>query len=159
MEILYKRNTDLTDGELDALFALHYSTIDEYSKKNRKIVASTYKEKWTKYIKENNKLVCTIAVSNGYLIGFLLLSLEENENYISDFYIANEYQNDGNTFKFLVENAFKIAKPNKMFTGRIWMENTNAKNTFLNMGAILKNGIYSAPYEKIKEWIEKNKNN
>lgn len=158
MDILYKKNTELSDGELEAIYSLHYSNVESYATRYNKfknISSPEYKQKWTNYVRENNNLICIAVVNDGYLIGFTLLILEENENYISDFYIAKEYQHDGQTFRALIENTFKIARPNTNFTGRIWNENTEAKTVFQSLGARIKDGKYVVSYSKIKEWIEK----
>jgi len=153
MKVLHKKNNELNDGEIESLFALHLNSVISYSNTYGNLKTSEYKDKWKRYVKETENLICTAAILNGYLIGFSLMVLDDDENYISDFYIDQKHQNDGQTFRFLIENTFKVANPNKIFSGRIWSENKDAQNTFLKIGATFKEGKYYATYEKIKEWV------
>lgn len=138
---LYKYNIkDITDNNKPTL--KFYSTDD-------------CKEKWIKEVLENNNLICLECVESGYLIGFVFLVLNEDENYIMEFHIINSYQHDGRTFRYIANGIVNASQPGKEFTGRIWSENYSAQKIFKSMGALLKDGKYRLSYNKVKEWLEK----
>lgn len=157
MDILYKRNIDLSEDELEALYNLHYSNVEKFADEYKKysfLRTQEYKNKWINDVKKNNDLICVACVVNGFLIGFLLLILKKEENYIREFHIAKNYQKDGKTFRMIVEKTFQISQVNKDFTGRIWSDNNEAKRIFRSMGAFLSDGKYVASYDNVRRWIE-----
>ncbi|MBO5376742.1 MAG: hypothetical protein J6A52_07840 [Bacilli bacterium] len=156
MNIFYKKNNELTDSEIEVLYQLYYENIAPYTKTyvNRKNLSTLqHKEEWMNAIKENNSLVSILCVDNSRLVGFILLSFLPEENYINEFHICRDYQNDGMTFKNLVKYCFQISQPNKDFCGRIWKENKEAKQLFLKLGATGENGKYRLKYNKALELI------
>ena len=159
MEIICKKNNELTYQELEILFQMYeYNNnkiiLNKEDTKIKNIQKEEYKEKWIRKVLENNSLLCFICVEKNYLIGFAFLTLEPEENYINEFHIFEKNQHDGITFRYLVNKIFEKAQPNKDFTGRIWKENYNAQKIFKSMGALQINEKYHLKYEKLKKWLE-----
>lgn len=156
MNIFYKKNNELSDNEIEVLYRLYYENVEKYAKeyKNREnLITLKHKEQWMNAIKENNSLISILCVDNDRLVGFILLSLLPEENYINELHICRDYQNDGVTFKELMKACFNIAQPGKPFGGRIWKENHETKSLFLNIGAKGENGKYTLEYDKAVEFI------
>lgn len=159
MEIICKKNDELTYQEVEVLFQMYeYNNkkiiSNDQNEKIKNIEKNEYKEKWIKTVLENNSLLCFICLEGEFLIGFAFLTLEKDENYINEFHIQEKNQHDGITFRSLANKIFEKAQPNKDFTGRIWKENYNAQKIFKSMGALQINEKYHLKYEKLKNWLE-----
>lgn len=164
MEIICKRNNELTYQELEILFQMYKynnkSIIkNEENLKIKNIEKKEFKDEWINNILKNNSLICIICLEQKYLIGFALLTLNQEENYINEFHILEQNQRDGKTFRAMAQGIFKVSQPNKDFTGRIWTENYNAQKVFKSMGALPVKEKYHLKYEKLKEWLESPKQN
>lgn len=158
MNIIYKKNNELLDSEIEVLYMLYYENIEKYAKmykKRENLVSLRHKEDWIYDIQSNDSLVSILCVDNGRLVGFILLALLPEENYINEFHICRDYQNDGVTFKELMKACFNIAQPGKKFGGRIWKENHETKSLFLKLGAKGENGKYTLEYDKAQEIFNK----
>lgn len=160
MDLLCKKNTELKVEELDVLFQLcKYNAQSLINcNKGQKFNTEEYRNQWIREALENNNLLCLECVENGYLIGFVFIILKEDENYINEFHIIDNYRHDGKTFRYIVNGIINVSQPYKDFTGRIWSENHNAQKIFKCMGAILKEGKYRLSYNKAKEWLIKDVN-
>lgn len=162
MEIFCKKNTELSYQELEVLFQLYkynnkttlHNNIKSVTDRIKKIETEEYKDKWIRAILDNNLLLCFECVESNNLIGFALLTLNENENYINEMHIIEQRQQDGITFRSLVNSIFQKAQVDKDFTGRIWRDNYNAKRIFKSMGAIPIEDKYRISYKKLEEWIK-----
>ena len=104
---------------------------------------------------ENDLLLCVECIENNYLIGFALLTLKEDENYINEFHIMKERQHDGFTFREMIKVIIQKSQAGKDFTGRIWTENYDAKKIFHSMGALPDGEKYRLSYDKAVKWANK----
>ncbi len=163
MELIVKRNTELTREEVEELFKIYFENItpilDVYKSRAKIYDTNEHREEWITGVLTDNTLRCFKFVENNKLIGFILIEFLENENFIFDFDIIDEYKSDGITFNKMIELAFPYCQEGKEFTGIIWRENENALMKFKSIGALLINKKYRLSYDKVKEMIEKNKSN
>lgn len=161
MEIFCKRNTELTYHELEVLFQLYLynnNKIRSNSIKAKRINTEEYKKNWIKAVLENNSLFCVECIESNNLIGFSFVTLMESENYINEMHIIEQKQQDGTTFRMIVNAIFQNSQVGKDFTGVIWQENYAAKKIFKSMGALLIDGKYRLSYDKLQEWLKKDHN-
>lgn len=153
MEIINKNQQTITNEDLEKLYEIYYSntTIEESS-----FIASkkSHKENWIKDIISNPKLLCSMFYDNNILIGYIIFSLEEKENYVREFEIIKEYQNDGKTFKEMIKKALPYTNINNLYTGRILSFNEDAKKTFKGIGTFLHQGKYVCPYNRLIKFLD-----
>ena len=159
INLVCKKNSELSMDEVIDLFNIYYKNIlpyiDKY-KKDKEYSTIEYKNNWINYVINRDNLLCFKYYDDNKLIGFIVLRLLEEETYISDFNIIEEYQDDGYTFKEMIKLAFPKCPVNKKITGRILAENHNARLTFSSLGAVLRNKKFVISYEQLRKWIENN---
>lgn len=155
MELICKKNTELTREEVEFLYKIYFNNISPilkvFKRKNMVYGTEKHKEEWINDTLTDETLRCFEFFDNGKFVGFVLGKLKEDENYVREFHITDEYKSDGNTFKTMIKMMIPYSQPNKEFTGRIWRENEDAIVKFTSLGAKLINEKYRIPYDKLVE--------
>ena len=156
MELINKNNSNITYEELERLYEIHFNnlTVEE----NRVVTSNdNYKEQWINEIKNNPQLLCSMFFDNNVLIGYIIIFLNSDENYIRDFEIVKDYQSNGHTFKEMVKMVLPYTNKDKLYTGRILPFNEHAKSVFIRIGALINDGKYVCPYNRLIKVIDMDK--
>ena len=158
MRFVCKKNNELTNEELEVLYDVYSQSIkeisideDDYSH----VRTLNYKNTWINDIKNNNRLICAEYYDGSTLVGYILVSLNDEYNYIIDFQITRNYQGDGVTFKEMIKLLLPFTNTNKKYVGKILTYNSHARNSFKSIGALSKNGMYEVTYSKLVEYLYK----
>ncbi len=157
MEIINKINNQVTEEDLYKLYDIYESNLPGYVKNDvifKSIVGDEYKSKWVNEIlNEPNKLVSTFYEGNT-LVGYIIIFEKEEENYVREFEIIKEYQDDGKSFRGMISQILPYTNKDKLYTGRILQYNDSAKVAFFTVGAIHDKGKYVCPYDRLVAILE-----
>ena len=158
MRIVCKKNNELTREELEVLYDVYSRSIkevsideDDYSQ----VRTLNYKNTWINDLKNNDRLLCALYYDESTFVGYILISLNEDLNYIIDFQITKNYQGDGITFKQMIKLVLPFTNTNKKYAGKIITYNSHARNSFKSIGALPRNGMYEVTYSKLIGYLYK----
>ena len=145
MEIVNKNNISISNDDIKNMFEIYYGNLPETKKNNMQIT----KEEMAKELVQSNNLLCSMFYDNGKLIGYIIMYLREDENFIREFEIVKEYQHDGKTFINMIKMALPYTDIRKKYTGIIYNDNYNAKMAFKRVGALIKDKKYVCTYDNL----------
>ena len=106
-----------------------------------------YKEEWINEISSKNNAVCLEFFEGVMFVGFIILYLEDNENFIREFQVTKDYQKNGKTFRKMIDLTIPYTNKEKLYTGVIFDENNEAQRTFKAFGANIVKGKYQITYD------------
>ena len=145
MEIINKNNLSITNEELEKLYLIYY---DNVSSDDIKYVNND-KEEWINEIKSFSNTNYYLFYDNNYLIGYIIIYPKDDSNYIREFEIIKNYQNDGKTFIDMIRMTLPYTDTNKAYEGRILSYNDTAKMSFKRVGALVNNGMFVCTYDRL----------
>ena len=149
MESIIKNNRTVTRLELEQLYFIYADNLIEGVEKKEM-------NSWIDEIIQEPNIFYSMLYDNDKLAGYMIIYLREKENYIREFEIAKEYQNNGVTFKELIKETLPYTDSDKIYTGRILGHNEEAKGVFRRIGAIVVDGKYQVTYDRLMKMIDLN---
>ena len=148
MKNVIKTNKSITRVELEELYAMYAENLFEGAEKKEM-------NPWIdEIIAEPDILYSLFYSESEKLAGYIIIYLREKENYVREFEVNKEFQNDGVTFKYMIRETLPNTNTDNVFTGRILPHNDEAKGAFKRMGALGKEGIYEVTAERIMKSLE-----
>ena len=146
MENIIRNSKTITRLELERLYSIYADNFpDDKQEMNH----------WIDEIITEPDVLYSMFYDNDKLAGYIIIYLRETENYIREFEIAKEYQNNGTTFKDMIKETIHYTNTDNMFTGIILPNNEEAKGVFRRIGAIAVDGKYSVPADRLIKLLDK----
>ncbi len=149
MNVVCKKNAEIRDEELSVLYDISFSN----NSNQEKMIS---KEDWIDLTKKDNNLLCFEFFNEEEFVGYVLISMLENENFVSAFEIMKKYQSDGKTFKEMIRMLLPYTNTKNIYTGIIFNENHHAQIAFKSIGAIPDKNKYKVSYDRLNEFLDKN---
>ena len=125
MENIIRNSKTITRLELERLYSIYADNFPDNKQEMNP---------WIDEIITEPDILYSMFYDNDKLAGYIIIYLRETENYIREFEIAKEYQNNGTTFKDMIKET-------------IHYTNTD--------GAIAVDGKYSVPADRLIKLLDK----
>jgi hypothetical protein len=157
MEIVNRKNEQITEDDLYKLYDIYENNLPGYVKTDvifQSIVGDEYRSKWVNEIMEEPNKLVSMFYEGEALVGYIMIYEKEEENYIREFEIIKEYQDDGKTFRGMISLILPYTNKEKLYTGKILQYNDSAKVAFFTVGAIHNKGLYVCPYDRLVAMLE-----
>lgn len=161
MKVNSSKTSELTREQIGQLYDLCYSNLSpKMIKSNHYSELSTpeYKEKWIDEIKNKENAVYLEFFDDSNFVGFTIIYLNPDENFVREFQIIKEYQDDGKSFKEMVRLALPSTNKNNIYTGIIFDDNNGAKNAFRSLGVGMRGGKYQVTYDMLVKMLDRQVN-
>ena len=158
MQVVNKKTNLLSREETSDLFDVCYNNLPNTvlnSKNYSELSTSNYKEEWINEIINEENGICLIYSNGERFVGFVIIYLRESENFIREFQILKEFQDDGKTFYEMIKLALPFTDTSKIYTGIIYEENRSAIKSFKNLGVGIIKGKYQIKYDLLKKMLDK----